>query len=41
MAGVLAGDRGRSGRQGLPQRLATGSMKRKKQQEGEHSATHG
>ena len=40
VAGVLAGDRGRSWRQGLPQRLTVGCMAREQQQqqEGEQGA---
>ena len=41
MAGVLAGDRDRSRRQGLPQRLTTGGMEREKQQECEQGAANG
>jgi hypothetical protein len=43
VAGVLAGDRGRSRRQGVPQRLAVGGLEREQQQqqEGERGAAHG
>ena len=41
VAGVLAGDRGRSGRQGLPQGFGTNGMDREKQQQGKHNSAHG
>ena len=40
VTGVLAGDRGGSRWQGLPQRLTAGGMEREKQQEGEQGAAH-
>jgi hypothetical protein len=35
VTGLLAGDRGRSGRQGLPRRLTVGGLEREQQQQQE------